>query len=242
MISPPTRPSSSPLSSFADCKPPLASKHVDVAPAPWCAPQVRSTIAPVSRVSCTSCSTPRSSSLARGHSFPWTFSYLWTYSLPIRMFPFSFFILDSSLSLLASLSPPLPSDFDYRRSFRPRAFTLNTGSPFAYDAARSVAGRTTLFGLRLYFSPPSLCSVHCIAADSDRINTPRWPRRKEGKSAHIPPSFVCVSGQPRPLLSCFRLCSRFLVTRPTRSRLSPPATAVREPVRSAHSISAHPRD
>ena len=45
----------------------------NVAPAPWCAPQVRATIAPVSRVSCTSFATPRSSSLARGHSFSWTF-------------------------------------------------------------------------------------------------------------------------------------------------------------------------
>ena len=57
---------------------PTASLHShqntpNVAPAPWCAPQVRATIAPVSRMSCTSCATPRSSSLARGHSFSWTF-------------------------------------------------------------------------------------------------------------------------------------------------------------------------
>ena len=129
----------SPFSSFADCKPPLASKHVDVAPAPWCAPQVRATIAPVSRVSCTSCSTPtpRSSSLARGHSFPWTFSYLWTYSLPIRMFPFSFFILRLvALPFSFSLAPfaiglrlpPLLSTsrfhFEYRIPLRIRCRAL----------------------------------------------------------------------------------------------------------------------
>ena len=170
------RPSSAPISSFADCKSPHQNTP-NVAPAPWCAPQVRATIAPVSRVSCTSCSTPRSSSLVRGHSFPWTFSYLWTYSLPIRMFPFSFFILDSSLSLLAPLSLPLPSDFDYRRSFRPRARCR------AHILLRS---------------------VHCIAADSDRINTPRWPRRKAGKSAHISPSSLCAfPGNRHPFLSRF---------------------------------------
>ena len=38
------------LSSFADCKSPLASQHADVAPAPWCAPQVRATIACQPRV------------------------------------------------------------------------------------------------------------------------------------------------------------------------------------------------
>ena len=67
-----------------------------------------------------------------------TVSCLWTYSLPFCMFYFSFLVLDSSLFLLASLSPPLPSDFDFRRSFRPRAsilhsfaaFNLNTGLSF----------------------------------------------------------------------------------------------------------------
>ena len=59
---------------------------------------VRATIAPVSRVSCTSCSTPRPSPLARDYTFRWTFSCLWTYSLPICMFCFSFLVLDSSRS------------------------------------------------------------------------------------------------------------------------------------------------
>ena len=60
------------LSSFADCKSPLASSHADVTFAPWCAPQVCATIAPVSRVSCTLCLTPRSPFLARDHTFHWT--------------------------------------------------------------------------------------------------------------------------------------------------------------------------
>ena len=85
----------SPLSSFADRKPLLASKHVNVAPAPWCAPQVRATIAPVSRVSCTSCSTPHPSSLARGHTLSRTFKlfmdifvpppYVFFYHLYLRL-------------------------------------------------------------------------------------------------------------------------------------------------------------
>jgi hypothetical protein len=111
--SPPTRPrprliaphplSSSSLSSLAVYKSPLASKPADVSPAPWCAPQARPTIDPVSRVSCTSCSTPRTPFLARGHTLRWTFSCIRTYSLPFRMFRLSFFILDSSLLSLASL-------------------------------------------------------------------------------------------------------------------------------------------
>ena len=47
------------LSSPAICKPPLASNPADITLAPWCAPQVCATIAPVSRVSCTLSSTPR---------------------------------------------------------------------------------------------------------------------------------------------------------------------------------------
>ena len=110
----------SPLSSFADRKPPLASKHVNIAPAPWCAPQVHATIAPVSRVSCTSCSTPRHRlSLVDTHSLG-HLNYLWTYSFPLRMFSFTIFILDLShrsfllAPLLVPLAiglrpPPLPS-------------------------------------------------------------------------------------------------------------------------------------
>ena len=59
------------------------------------------------------------------------------------------------------------------------------------------------------------------------------------------PFVLCAfPGNRGPFSVSFRLCSRSLVTpaRPTRSRLSPRATAVREPVRSALSLSAHPRD
>ena len=81
------------LSSFADCYSPLTSNHADVTSAPWCVPQVCATIAPVSRVSCTSCSTPRSSSLARRHMFFWTFSCFRIYSLAICMFsPFFLYL------------------------------------------------------------------------------------------------------------------------------------------------------
>ena len=124
MPSPPThicppRPSS--LSSLAVCKSPLAPNPADVTPAPWCAPQPCATIALVSHVSCTSCSTPRLSVHTRDHMCRRTCSCLWKYLLPFRTFYLSIFILDSSLFSLASLLPPLPSGFDHRRSFRPRA-------------------------------------------------------------------------------------------------------------------------
>ena len=82
-----------PFPRFADCKSPLASNHADITSAPWCTPQVCATIAPVSRVSCTSCSTPRSSSLTRRHIFSWTFSCFRVYSLGSRMFsPFFLYL------------------------------------------------------------------------------------------------------------------------------------------------------
>ena len=55
--------------------------HADATPAPWCAPRARATIAPVSRMSCTSCSTPRLLFLARDHTYRRTFSYIRVHSL-----------------------------------------------------------------------------------------------------------------------------------------------------------------
>jgi hypothetical protein len=95
-------------------------------PAPWCAPQARATIAPINRMSCTSCSTSRLSSLARDHTCRRTFSCCRTYSLPFRMFCFSSFILDSSL---LSLAVP----------FRPCHRTSTFTAPF--DLAPAVALR-----------------------------------------------------------------------------------------------------
>ena len=113
--------SSSSLSSFAAFKSPLASNPADVTLAPWCAPQARATIAPVSRVSCTSCSTPRPSVHTRDHMLRQTFGRFRAYSHTLSVcFPCLSFVLDSLLSL-ASPSSPLPSNFDLCRSFRPRA-------------------------------------------------------------------------------------------------------------------------
>ena len=169
------------------------------------------------------------------------------------MFPFSFFILDSSLSLLASLSLPLPSDFDYRRSFRPRArcralthntfsvSNLNTGR-FSYTRPRALspAGQHSL-DLDFPFSPLpiSYCVAQIVAlSDSNRINTPRWPRRKAGKSAHRSP-FVCMRFRATAALSP----SRFVLVCVSSSRLlvRPDSSHRRSPLPSANPCVPPPR-
>ena len=103
-----------------------------------------------------------------------------------------------------------------------------------------VAGRT-LFPWTWTFPfsplPISYCVAYIVSLWTRiRINTPRVASPKGRQiGPHSPFVFVCVSGQPRPLLSHFVsvLCFFVTLTRPTRSRLSPLATAVREPVRSA---------
>ena len=107
--------------------------------------------------------------------------------------------------------PPLPSDFDFRRSFRPRArrraltshpfaaFNLDTGLLLhTTPCGLSAAGQS--FRLLALFSPISLClhSVHCIAMDSDLDY--RYPR------------LALLKGkQPRPTFSHF-VCVRFRAT------------------------------
>ena len=145
------------------------------------------------------------------------------------MFPFSFFILDPSLSLLASLLLPLPSDFDYHHSFQPHAccrtlthntltsFNLNTRS-FSHMTLCTLLPAGHFFQLRLYLSPPlSLHSIHYIAADSDHINTLHWPCQKAGKLAHCSP-FICVhfwvTAALSPSCFCRSLCLLILLVRP----------------------------
>ena len=167
--------SSSSLSSPAVCKSPLASKPADVSPASWCARQVHATIAPVSRVSCTSCSTLRPPFLARDHTLRWILGYFRSYSLLFRMLRFSFFILDSSLLPLAFLLVSFaiglrpPSLLSTSRSLSRfdisyiRCLLFGHRSPLAYDAARSVAGGTLSLDFDLPFPfPLSLCVAYNV--------------------------------------------------------------------------------
>ena len=79
----------------------------------------------------------------------------------------------------------------------------------------------------------SLCSVHCIAADSDSYKYPALASPKGRQIGPCSPFFcVCFRATAAPSVSS-RLCSLSLVPCPTRSRLSPLATVTCEPVRSA---------
>src|SRR5437879_1515803 len=97
MPSPPTRPRPSSTSSplirvlvpllFSPSSSPHLPQIVPMSPpAPWCVPQVCATIAPVSHVSYTSCSTPCTPFLTHDYMIRWTFSCIRTHSLPFHMF------------------------------------------------------------------------------------------------------------------------------------------------------------
>ena len=80
-----------------------------------------------------------------------------------------------------------------------------------HDTVHSVAGRTTLFELGLYFPHLSLCVAYIVSLRTRiHINTPRWPRRKAGKSAQLFPISLCVFlGNCGPFSISFRLCLHF---------------------------------
>lgn len=104
--------------------------------------------------------------------FRQTFSCLRSYSLPFRMFYLSFFILDSLLPSLAFPPFPLPSDFDLRHPFRPRARcrALTPYSLIAFNLDTGLLLHTTPHGLSLAghslwtcFSFPHLSHTLCVA-------------------------------------------------------------------------------
>ena len=154
--------------------------------------------------------------------------------------PYVFICLVSVFSIVALFFsfplPPLPSDFDFRRSFQPRArrraltshsfaaFNLDNRTPFAYDAVWSVGGGTILstFGSLFPHLSLSLRSVHCIAMDSDLDY--RYPRlallKASNRGPHSPISFACVSGQQWPIFSLFISACIFLVSLAIRSNFS----------------------
>jgi len=154
------------------------------------------------------------------------------------MFLYFSFVLDSSPCSLAFSSTPLPSDTDLCRSLRPCArcrtsdthslslFALITGPLFAYDAARSVAGRTRLRPFVFLFST---CSFHRVAYIVSRYLglSYIYPSPALANARQLWPivfplsSFVCA-GQLRPSLSHF---SRLLIDQP--ATLSPSSTNTR---------------
>jgi len=128
----------------------------------------------------------------------------------------------------AFYSTPLPPDFELGRSFRPcarcrtfdipfiPALSLITVQPFAYDAARSVAGRTRL----CLFSPffPALLSfprrVHCLPfylGLNLEISKPSPGERQATVAQRFPPISVSV---------CWATAARFLALFTTRYRPS----------------------
>ena len=140
---------------------------------------------------------------------------------------------------------PLSSDFDHRRSLRPRArcralthntlpvFNLNTRRS-SHTTPRALSPAGTLWTSPLPFPSLSVSSVHCIAADSDSYKYPArgLAERQANRPNFSPYLRVRFRATAAPSVSS-HLCSRFLLTRPTRSRLSPLATVACEPVRSA---------
>jgi hypothetical protein len=133
------------------------------------------------------------------------------------MFYLSFFILDSSLPSLAFPPFPLPSDFDLRRPFRPRArcraLTPHSFAVFILDARlfrirRCAVCRRQASTLDFSLSFPrlslSLRSVHCIATDSDSII-----RRNQTTAAQfLPFRSLAFPGNCVPVLGfvSFSLC------------------------------------
>ena len=89
-----------------------------------------------------------------------------------------------------------------------RAFTLNTGSPSHMTLRALLPARLSLSTFPSSFPPLSLsvCSVQCIATDSDsnHINTPSRALLKSRQIGPVfPPLFMCVSGLLCPFsLSC----------------------------------------
>ena len=157
------------------------------------------------------------------------------------MFYFSIFILDSSFSALAS---PSPSDTDPRHSFRPRArcrasnlhsfagFNLDTG-PLSHTTPRALSpAGLSLSASTLTFPPTlTLCVAYNVLLRTRNYKYPSPALLKTRQIGPVsPPSFVHVSGQPRPILvscSLISLCSlAFLVVRSDFShRYSPQSPA-----------------
>ena len=121
----------------------------------------------------------------------------------------------------------MPSDFDHRRSLRPRArcralthntlpvFNLNTGrSSHMMPRALSLAG--TLCTSPLPFPPLSLCSIHCIAADSDSYKYPACGLAKRQANQPIFPLLLCVF-----LGNCGPFCLVFAFVRVSLSLVRP---------------------
>ena len=160
-------------------------------------------------------------------------------------FHHSFFILD--LSLLSFSSPSRSpchrtstTAAPFNLALRCRALTHNTLPVFNLNTGRSshttlcaLSPAGTLWTSPLPFPSLSLCSVHCITADSDSYKYPVLASPKGRQiGPHFPFVFVCFQATVAPSVSS-HLCSCSLVPRPTRSRLLPLATVACEPVRSA---------
>ena len=132
------------------------------------------------------------------------------------------------MHVVRDTSPTIPcsaSDFDHRRSFRPRAcccaltcntvtaFILNTGPFFAYEAAHSVASRTHSLSTSLSFSPISLCVAYTVLL---RTRPYIYPSPALLKGSQIGPVFsyslLCAFwGNCSPFLISSSPSLRFLV-------------------------------
>ena len=161
-----------------------------------------------------SSSTPRHSALAQDHTFfrspcscvrvtfvqyvPLSFFRLRPLA-PFVSFPFVVLALEHrTLMTLSNLRP-----LSRINAHSHPASSLND-KRFAYDAVRSVSGRTFISHFRL-LSPhylPSLHRVYCLCHMDlvSLLNTPSQPSRKAGNRGPFPPSyFSCSSALARPL-------------------------------------------
>ena len=164
------------------------------------------------------------------------FSPFFLYLRPVAPF-FSLHIVSFAIGLRP---PPLLSTSRLLSRFKcyihSLLSSLITGSP-SHTTPRALSPVRLSLSTFAFAFPLSLCVAYIVSLRSRiRINTPHWPRRKGGKSAHVPLSSLCAfpgNRGPSYLVSSPFLCFFVTLARPTRSHLLPLATAVREPVRSA---------
>jgi hypothetical protein len=158
---------------------------------------------------------------------------------PFFSFPLVSFAIGPRLSPLLSTSRPLSRlDITFIHCVYSEYRTL-----FAYDAVRSVAGRTVPFDSALpfpHFSP--LCVAYAVSLRT-RTQSYKHPSPGFDAAQFSPFRFACVSGQPWPILVSSSLVSFVfprLSRRPIRFQPPPLATAVCESVCSASSSQLTP--
>ena len=143
-------------------------------------------------------------------------SYVLPFYLYLRLVAL-FFSLPLASFAIGLRPPPLLSTsrslshFDIQYT---RCFFLNTGPPFAYDAARSIAGWTLVFDFAPPFPPISFspCVAYIVSMQrrTQTINTKPCFAEKQATAAHIFPFCLRVfSGNRGPFPSYLRrfLCS-----------------------------------